>query len=233
MPVPIDMRLKLLELTSKGQALGVKDLPPFPKAQLDETLTALVEGRLVSFSDGFLRMNGPQRVMLAEQLIHGGVDPKKASRFLGWQEFEDFAEDILSENGFSTRKHLVFKSPLGRREIDILAWNDNFTLAVDCKHWVSGLSTGRMRDATRAQLERARALARRPELLRRLNISNLEGRSIMPLVLALGELKERLIDGVPIVSVSRLLSFLYGVSPIDPTVSRVPVLGMTSQTRLM
>jgi len=231
--VPVDLRLKLLQLTTNGCSVRVKDLDGLPKTRLDDTLIALDENGLASFTDGFLRMNEFQRVMLAEQLIHSGVDPKKVSRFLEWQEFEDFAEDMLSENGFSTRKHLVFKSSLGRREIDIFAWNDTFTLAVDCKHWVSGLSRGRMRDAAQAQVERASALANRPELLHRLNISNAEDRSIMPVILTLGELRDRLIDGVPIVSVSRLLNFLYGVSPIDPTVRRVSVLDTPSQTRLI
>jgi len=231
--VPVDLRLKLLQMTNKGCAVRVKDLEDLQKTRFDGTLFALGDGGLISIAGGFLRINGSQRVMLAEQLIHSGVDPKKVSRFLRWQEFEDFAEDILSENGFSTRKHLVFKSPLGRREIDIFAWNDTFTLAVDCKHWVSGLSRGRMRDAAQAQVERATALARRPELLHRLNVVNPDRRNVMPVILALGELRDRLIDGVPIVSVSRLLSFLYGVSPVDPTIKLVPVLDGSSQTRLM
>jgi hypothetical protein len=170
--------------------------------------------------------------MLAEQLIHAGVDPKRVSSLLGWQEFEDFAEDILLENGFSTRKHFIFKSSIGRREIDIFAWNDTFTLAVDCKHWVRSLSSGRMRDAAHAQVERATALARHPELFYRLSIPNSESRSIMPMILTLGETRDRLIESVPIVSVSKLLNFLYDVSPIDPTISRIPIIDASSQTRL-
>ena len=229
----VDLRVKLLQLTNNGCAVRVKDLDELQTTRLNRTLIALGDSGLASFADGFLRMNSSQRITLAEQLIHSGVDPKRVSRFLKWQEFEDFAEDILSENGFSTSKHLIFKSPLGRREIDIFAWNDTFTLAVDCKHWASGLSRGRMRDAAQAQVERATALAGRPELLHRLNVPNPERRSIIPLILALGELRYRLINDVPIVSVSRLLSFLYGISPIDPAIIRVPVLDGSSQTRLM
>jgi methylmalonyl-CoA mutase cobalamin-binding subunit len=161
--------------------------------------------------------------MLAEQLLHRGVDPKKVSRLLGWQEFENFSEHMLTENGFSTQKHLVFKSEAGRREIDILAWNDTFMLAVDCKHWLSGLSPGRMRRAAQAQVQRTIALARRPELLYHLKVTHPEKRSIIPLVLTLGELRERLVDRVPVVSVSKLLNFIYGVSPIEESVKRIGV----------
>ncbi len=230
--MPDDLGLKLLELTSGGNALSLNELGTFPRFALNEDLTALGGNGFLTLSDGYVTMNGNQRVLLAERLIHGGVDAKKVSRFLAWQEFEDFSEDILSENDFSTRKHLVFKSTAGRREIDILAWNDTFTLAVDCKHWLRGLSSGRMKDAAKAQVERATALAGRPELLQRLKLPNLDGRTIMPVILTLGELRDRVLNGVPIVSVSRLLSFIYGVSPIDATVSRIRVQDSSSQTRL-
>jgi Holliday junction resolvase-like predicted endonuclease len=169
--------------------------------------------------------------MLAEQLIHSGADAKRVSRFLGWQEFEDFAEHILSENGFSTCKHLVFKSSLGRREIDIFAWNDTLILAVDCKHWIRGLSTGRMKKAAQAQIERTIAVARRPELLHRLKVPIPDVRSVIPVILTLGEVRDRLIHGVPIVPVSKLSSFIYEVSPIDKSIKRIRV-DSSSQSRL-
>jgi Holliday junction resolvase-like predicted endonuclease len=190
---------------------------------IDEALLELGANGLVTFSEGFLSLTCRQRVMLAEALIHSGADARRVSRFLRWQEFEDFAEDILSENGFSTRKHFIFKSSLGRREIDILAWNDTFVLAVDCKHWVRGLSTGRMKEAARAQMERSAALARRPELLDRLRVRHAYRRSITPVILALGDPQDQLIDGVPVVSVSRLMSFIYGVSPIDTRIKQVKI----------
>jgi hypothetical protein len=201
----------------------MKDLGILPQIGLQEKLAVLDENGLVTISDQVLSMNGQQRAMLAEQLIHEGVDPKKVTRHLEWQEFENFAEHMLRENGFYTRKHLVFKSRAGRREIDILAWNDTFTLAVDCKHWLKDLAPGRIREAAQAQVRRAAALAERPELLYRLRVTHPEGRSIIPVILALGESHERLIEGVPVVSVSKLLSFIYGVSPINSSVRRVRV----------
>jgi len=229
--VPLDLRLKLLELTNSRLSVSLKELDMLPIVGLDDALITLGGNGLLTFSDGALTMNGRQRITLAEEMIHSGMDAKKVSRLLRWQEFEDFADSILSENGFSTRKHLIFKSRAGRREIDILAWNDTFTLAVDCKHWLRGLSPGRTKEAARAQVERAMALAKRPELLHRLKVHDLDGRTIIPVILSLGELPERLIDGVPIVCVSKLLSFIYGVSPIDTKLKRIR-LDSNSQARL-
>jgi hypothetical protein len=215
--------MKLLELTSGRSALNANDLGVLPQLGLDSKLRLLVEDGVITICDGVFSMDGDQRLMLAEQLIHSGFDPKKVSKFLRWQEFEDFTEHTLSKNGFSTRKHLIFKSSARRMEIDILAWNDTLILAVDCKHWLRGLSPGRMREAARAQVERAVALAHRPELLYRLKIEHPEKLSIIPAILALGELRERLVDRVPIISISKLLSFIYGVSPIDDDIKRIPV----------
>jgi len=231
--MPPNLQLKLLELTSESHVVNLSDLCATQQASLDTKLNTLRERGLVSVSNGILRMDSRQRMTLAEQLIRNGGDPKKISRVLGWQEFEDFTEHTFSANSFHTVKHFVFKSKNGRREIDILAWNDTLTFAVDCKHWVRGLSTGRMQSAARAQIERVVSLSNRPDLLQRIKVDHTERRSIIPVILALGDLRERTVEGVPIVSISKLLSFIYGVSPVDDGIKRIPVSEIETQSRLM
>ena len=231
--MPPDLQLKLLELTNESHVVNLADLGATQQVSLNTRLNTLQECGLVSVSNGFLRMDSRQRMTLAEQLIHNGGDPKKVSRFLGWREFEDFTEHTFSANSFHTVKHFVFKSRNGRREIDILAWNDTLTFAVDCKHWVRGLSTGRVREAARAQIERVVSLANRPDLLKRIKVDHTERRSIIPVILALGDNRERIVEGIPVVSVSKLLSFIYGVSPIDDGIRRIPVSDLEAQSRLM
>ncbi len=183
------------------------------------------------FDQEKLEQDARQRIMMADHLIHDGRDPLRVSRFLEWQEFEDFAVGTLEENGFHTAKHFVFKSKVGRREIDILAWNDTFLFAVDCKHWLRGLSPKRMRDAAHAQVERTNGLAERPELLIKLGVTHPERRSIIPALLALGEPRQNIADGVPVVSVSKLMSFLYGISPVDNRFHNIRVRGLGTKLR--
>jgi hypothetical protein len=230
--LPVDLRLKLLELTTNSPGLNKNELMALPQIDLARKLAALNRSGFVTISDGVLSMDSSQRVMLAEQLIHSGMDARRVSRFLGWQEFENFAEQMLTENGFYTRKHFVFRLVEGRREIDIFAWNDTLILAVDCKHWLRGLSPGRMKTVARAQLERVTVLAQRPDLLYRLKIGHPEGRSIIPVILTLGEPRERLTDGVPFVPISKLLNFIYGLSPIDDSLERIRVPRSVTQSRL-
>jgi hypothetical protein len=199
------------ELTLEELARELRGEP----LSLIEKIERLAGQGLVSYSQEKLELDARQRILLAEQLIHGGRDPEKVSRFLGWQEFENFSISTFEDNGFRTLKHLIFKTRVGRREIDILAWNDTLLFAVDCKHWLRGLSMGRIADAAHAQVERTKALAERPDILSRSGVNHLEKRSIMPAVFALGDPRQRVVDGVPVVSVSKLLSFLYGISPVD------------------
>lgn len=228
-----DVQLKLIQLTRKAREVSLGELAHelhASLATLDSQAESLRSRGLATFREGTLILDTRQRVLLAEELIHAGRDPQKVGRFLEWQEFEDFSVLTLEQNGFRTLKHFVFKTRSGRREIDILAWNDTFLFAVDCKHWLRGLSTSRMSVAVRAQLERAEALAGKPELLSKFGVTHVERRQITPVIITLGDPRQVVVDRVPVVSVSKLMSFLYGISPVDERFRKLPVknLGVSS-----
>ena len=84
-----------------------------------------------------------------------------------------------------------------------------------------------------AQIERAEALAERCDLLKKRGVSNPGGRFLMPAILCLSEPREGIVNGVPIVAVSRLISFLYGASPIDENLRSIPVNSKTGQLTLV
>ncbi len=231
-----DPEIKLLELTRDKNRITLEELAQHLHTHADmlaEKIEQLAEGRLVNSHDGLVEMDTSQRMRLAERLVHEGHDPQKVSRTLDWKEFEEFAGESLERNGFRTAKHVVFKSRIGRREIDLLAWNESLLLVIDCKHWLRGLSHSRARQVAQAQVERAEALAERYDLLGKCGVSNPENRFLMPTILCLSEPHERIVDGVPIVAVSKLISFLCGVSPIDENLKSIPVNPQTGQSTLM
>ena len=230
-----ETQLALLKLTRRGEAVKFEEFVERGRQRefVRATVNALADAGIVSIANGFLSMDISQRMILAERLIHAGSDPVMVSRVLEWQEFENFANDILLENGFQSVKHFVFKSSLGRREIDILAWNDNFVLAIDCKHWLRGMAGRRMELAAQAQTERVRALAKRPELLARAKMRDAPGRGIVPIILTLGDVPKRRSDGVPIVPVSKLMNFLYGLSPMDESILQLQVRNDDGQSLLL
>jgi Holliday junction resolvase-like predicted endonuclease len=179
---------------------------------LEEEVQSFVERGLVSANRELLEVTPRQRVMLAEVLVREGQDAQQVSRHLAWQEFEEFVETALDQSGFKSVRHVIFKCNLGRREIDILAWNDVWILVVDCKHWSRTLTHSRMKSAAEAQVERARALTERPEVMQRQGVRRIE-LPLIPLILTLGEPRDRLVAGVPIVGLSKFSSFLQEASP--------------------
>jgi Holliday junction resolvase-like predicted endonuclease len=230
------VEIKLLELTQEKRIVALDELADRLHTRVDkleDKIKDLAEKRLVSTRRGQVEMDTSQRMMLAEHLIHNGHDPQKVSRFLKWQEFENFGAETLQQNGYRTIKHLVFKSRLGRREIDLLAWNDSFLLAVDCKHWLRGLSPSRACQVVQAQAGRAEALAERFDLLNKHGVSNVESRHVMPVIFCLSNPQVAIVDGVPIVAVSKLISFLYGVSPVHDGLRRIRVKPRAGQVLLM
>jgi Holliday junction resolvase-like predicted endonuclease len=225
-----------LELTKEQNRITVEELAQHLHTHanlLSEKIAKLAEEEFIRYHEGTVEMDATHRMRLAEHLIHEGHDPQKISRTLDWKEFEDFAEESLERNGFRTAKHVLFKSRIGRREIDLLAWNDSLLLAIDCKHWLRGLSHSRARQVVQAQVERAEALAEQCDLLKKRGVSEPGSRFLMPAILCLSEPHEGIVDGVPIVAVSRLISFLYGVSPLDENLRSIPVNSRTGQSTLV
>jgi len=229
-----DIETRLLELTRKQGLWSVADLERLLRADdLKVRLENLHERRLLRLSNWAIEQSPLQRILLAEELVIGGCDPQKVARILGWQEFEKFVKLAFEESGFRALKHLIIK--LGHRtrcEIDILAWNQSLTLAIDCKHWIrGGMSQPRLRKAVEAQTKRVAALARRPELLCRSGLEDLEKRSIMPILLVLRESETRELNGVQIVPISKLAGFLSELSPFESAFRLIPVRS-NGQTRL-
>jgi len=230
-----DLELGLLRLTRDRQQVTLGELAEqlhVSGATLVPRLKELHENGLLSWANEIIELDFVKRMSLADHLIRNGRDLEKVARSLRWQEFENFAARSLDENGYRTFKHLIFKSRAGRRELDLLAWNDNFILAIDCKHWSRRLSPSRVRSAVASQIERANLLAERPDIMAKRGLQIGERRSILPVIITLVDPPERIVDGVPVVAVMKLLSFLYGVSPIDDSLRMMPIHGRSTQSTL-
>ena len=226
------LETKLLQLTKRKFRISVDNVRSEAGSEdLENELQAFKERGLINLNREFLEVTPRQRVMLAESLIRSGQDPQQVSKLLIWQEFEEFVEAALDESSFRSVRHLIFKSRVGRREIDILAWNDVWILVVDCKHWSGALTHSRMKIAAEAQIQRGRALVERPEIMQRRGMTRIE-LPLLPIIITLGEPRERLIDGVPIVGVTRFSSFLQEASPYTSGLLILRVQAMPKQRSL-
>jgi Restriction endonuclease len=137
---------------------------------------------------------------------------RDAARVLTWQEFEKFAEECLIEAGFQTEKNVRVKGDGRAWQIDVVGFRGDLVLAIDCKSWNTPGYLSRFKLA--AEHQRTATLHLLAMLLEK-TIQGDKERRILPVILTLSEPPARLSQGVVLVSVEKLPSFLTGVTPYD------------------
>ncbi len=207
----------LLHETRQNTSCQVGDVVASSKVcafLVEESLLKLQEEGAIALADEEIRVSPEQRLRIAELAIVMGVDTERVARELRWQEFEAFTRQVLTRAGFATLEHFVSKASGRRFEIDVLGAKEPVVLCVDCKHWHHGWYPSKIAAAARNQLLRVLRLSEvMPVRGRKLPTSTWRSARLLPIVLTLGDVTPRVIDGVPIVSVLRFRSFLSEINP--------------------
>jgi hypothetical protein len=144
------------------------------------------------------------RMKLSLLALQKGCDIENISRSLSWKDFEGLASEILELNGYSTKTNVHFSKPR-RMQIDVIGANNNLAIVADCKHW-KRYSLSSISSYAEKQIRRTKILCRARKRIR-YNISH-----AIPIILTLYSVDIKLIDGVPIVPISKFKSFIEDVS---------------------
>jgi len=155
----------------------------------------------------FTRMDRINAVVLAMRL-NASMD--EVARVLHWRDFEMLVGEILEENGYSTSMNVRVRAKPGlgsRMEVDVVGIKSvdcrNTALLIDCKHW-HYISPSELARVCEKQVIRARAF-----IAERRDVDD-----AIPAVVVLNYTPS-LIDGVPIVPITRLREFLNELYSID------------------
>ena len=124
-------------------------------------------------------------------------DLEKVSEESLWQNFERLAAFIFGENGFTVRVNTVKTLNRKRRQYDVIAWKDNQTFLIECKKW-SG-NRYRLSALKRAILQHKERTA---------FYKSITGEDAIPLIVTLIEEEILVFEGVPLVPVLKLNSFI-------------------------
>ena len=135
-------------------------------------------------------------VCMGYALLKTGAQPDEVSRLLTWREFEDLSAALLEVSGFAVRKNVVLTKP--RAQLDIVATGVSLLLSVDCKHYRRGSSPALLAKFATAQLRRGALLRKRTD----------DPRPIVSVILSMSEPEGRFVEGVAVVPVRTLRSFL-------------------------
>ena len=131
-------------------------------------------------------------------LIKNVSDLQSISYSVKWQYFEKLVAFIFSENGFDARQNVVVKVSGSKRQFDVVARSSSKTFLVECKKW-------------KCMKERASALRSSvPKHLERCSLyaSMHEDENVVPVFVTLLDDDIALENGVPIVPIMKLNSFL-------------------------
>jgi hypothetical protein len=135
-------------------------------------------------------------ICIAFALIKLRVQPEEVSKLLSWREFEDLAAALLRASGYRVRSNVHLTKP--RAQLDVVAFGDSVVLSVDCKHYTRQPGPASMASFAKAQLERSCLLRRKEKDLP----------PIASVILSMSEPEGRFIEGVAVVPVRTLRSFL-------------------------
>ncbi|HPT19487.1 MAG TPA: restriction endonuclease [Methanothrix sp.] len=129
--------------------------------------------------------------------IRSAGDLQRVSEEAVWQNFERLAAFIFEQNGFSALRGRIVTLNRRRRQYDVIARKNDKTFLVECKRW-SG-SRYRLSALLRA-VEQHRE---RCEFYRAAT-----GERARPVIVTLIEEEVQFHDGIPIVPIHKLNSFL-------------------------
>ena len=144
------------------------------------------EDRLVHFKEN-------DKLKTSILAISMGAPIDEVSRFLGWQEFESLAAEVLDMQGFDTTRNVVYTKP--RMQIDVIGIKSGIAILVDCKHWKK-MSQSALNDAVKKQVERTKQFIAREKV-----------KAAIPAIVTLYHYDTKFIDRVPIIPIYQLDSF--------------------------
>jgi len=123
---------KALELSQHG-------LTPDAAAVASE---AKVEPSAVErlFREVAMRFGSLRRVTLGLAAVGYGADPQRLTRYLTWQEMEEFVSEAAEASGLSSVKNLHLKINGRRIQIDLLAYTPSHCIIFECKRWSKRLA---------------------------------------------------------------------------------------------
>jgi Holliday junction resolvase-like predicted endonuclease len=129
-----------------------------------------------------------------------GEPIEDVSKILSWSEFEDMASTLLESVGYEVRRGVRLREP--RCEIDVVAAKEDLALVIDCKHWKKTLGQSTIHRIVEAQINRAKALSTSNlSFIKRCNI-------FLPVILTLYSERHSIVEGVPVVPINLLSSFI-------------------------
>jgi hypothetical protein len=150
----------------------------------------------IKIKDNEIDISIHNKLAIALIAVYNGVDLAAICSKINWHDFELFSSEIMRCHGYAVYTNFRLNKP--RREIDIVGIKSQKALLIDCKHWKKNSLTG-LKHIAEKQKSRGMLFLKKSKM----NI-----KYAFPIILTFLPSVTQFIDGVPIVSINTLNSFL-------------------------
>jgi len=150
----------------------------------------------IKITDNKIVISIRNKLAIALIAVYNGVDLATICSKINWHDFELFSSELMRFHGYAVYTNFRLTSP--SREIDIVGIKSQRALLIDCKHWKKNSLTG-LKHIAEKQKSRGNLFLKKAKM----NIKN-----AFPIILTFLPSTIQFIDGIPIVSINTLNSFL-------------------------
>lgn len=181
----------------------------------DDLAESILQGIDGTKSDGASWiLSRDARMALAQKAVELGIDLEDVIDLLTWKDFEGFVAHILSEHGFRCIESFRRRgTELSRgMEIDVIGIRGNAIVSADAKMWgIRKSKSSALRAAAENQKERSMKLVSiMSKVAERLGPLSLKRYEVYPMLVTWFVEEVQFHEGVPIVPVFKLNSFILG-----------------------
>ena len=160
-----------------------------------EVLSFLEKAGVGTLSHGSTLFSASDRMAAALVCLGRGCDIDSVSSRLSWRDFEQLTATALKSAGYSTRTNVRFVKP--RMEIDVVGITSSFALVIDCKHWARTNRSSVIKYCAKQAARTDRFVKTEKRI-----------KQAIPLILTLHAESIKFVEGIPVVPIAQLQSFL-------------------------
>jgi len=191
----------VLKFSSINKPLSLEEISNYTLISKDQVRRML---NILRLPEEEPRLREEEKIEAVLIGLRFGVDGSAVARYLSWKEFEKLVTRILLEMGYDAEWNLRLSHEKGHVQLDILAYNGNLMLVIDCKRWNRPLAPSAESNIKEGQ---ERRLVFLKELIKEIPW---EGRQhvtyLVPLVLSLYQPSKPILGGHVFASIKNLKS---------------------------
>ncbi|MHA1882423.1 MAG: hypothetical protein ACTSUO_05200 [Candidatus Thorarchaeota archaeon] len=174
---------------------------------------------LLPNDEGIIQVDRELRISLAMRAVSNGALVESVVKHMNWKDFEGLVAQILSENNYDCVESFRRRgnTEVKGMEIDVIGLKGKMLLVIDAKMW--GIRSGKasaLRTAVEKQKERTGRLCKQLDRLSKKIVKMTGGNyTLLPIMVTWLVEEIELHEGVPVVPVFMLNSFLLSISEYE------------------